>query len=157
MSQNLSVTSEIVDILVGCGLFDSFSPNELQTIAHYCGVTKAAEGTVIFNEGDAGTFMCIIHRGNVVVRKTNSDDKCVEVAVLRKGKAFGEMAALDEERRSATCVAATDCVLLTLSRDSLDKMVVAAPSVAVKVIRVFAVSLSKRLRLADYKLTDHHG
>jgi CRP-like cAMP-binding protein len=53
------------------------------------------------------------------------------------------------------CVAATDCTLLTLSKDSLDKMMIEAPKTAAQVIRTLAVSLSKRLRMADGKLVDH--
>jgi CRP-like cAMP-binding protein len=65
------------------------------------------------------------------------------------------MAVLDGEYRSATCVAAQDCVLLILSRDSLDKMELDVPKTAARVIRTIAVSLSRRLRLADGKLVDH--
>jgi len=65
------------------------------------------------------------------------------------------MAVLDGERRSATCIAATDCVLLTLSKDSLDRMLEETPRNAAKVIRAVAVALSKRLRMADGKLVDY--
>ena len=74
------------------------------------------------------------------------------MATLRSGRAFGEMAVLDGERRSASCVAASNCQLLNLGKDSLEKMLNDAPKIAAKIIRALAVSLSKRLRMADGQL-----
>jgi CRP-like cAMP-binding protein len=65
------------------------------------------------------------------------------------------MAVLDGERRSATCIAATECTMLILSKDSLEKMILETPRIAAKVIRAIAVSLSRRLRMADGKLVDY--
>ncbi len=98
--------------------------------------------------------MCILQQGAVSVRKTNVSGEEVEITCLRKGRAFGEMAVLDGERRSATCVAASDSVLLTLGKDALDKMLQEAPKAAAQVIRAIAVGMSKRLRMADGQLVN---
>lgn len=76
----------------------------------------------------------------------------VSVFIVRNHRAFGEMAVLDGERRSATCIAASNCQLLNLGKDSLEKMLNDAPKIAAKIIRALAVSLSKRLRMADGQL-----
>jgi hypothetical protein len=89
----------------------------------------------IFHEGDAGSFMCIIHTGQVAVQKTTGDGQLVTIATLRSGRSFGEMAVLDGERRSASCVAASNCQLLNLGKDSLEKMLNDAPKIAAKIIR----------------------
>jgi hypothetical protein len=47
-----------------------------------------------------------------------------------------------------------ECVLLILSKESLDKLEVDVPKTAAKVIRALAVSLSRRLRMADGKIVD---
>jgi CRP/FNR family transcriptional regulator, cyclic AMP receptor protein len=143
------LNAEIRDMLMDCGLFDSLPPGDFQAAAGYFAITTMNEGQIIFTEGDAGTFMCILHRGQVSVRKTGGSGALVEIATLRKGRAFGEMAVLDGERRSATCVAASDCQLLTLGKDSLEKMLHEAPRIAARIIRALAVALSKRLRMQD--------
>ncbi|RSC26924.1 cyclic nucleotide-binding domain-containing protein [Pseudomonas putida] len=143
------LSAEIRDMLMDCGLFDSLQPSDFQAVAGYFAITAMTEGQTIFAEGDAGTFMCILHRGVVSVRKTDGNGQQVEIATLRKGRAFGEMAVLDGERRSASCVAASDCQLLTLGKDSLDKMLNDAPRIAARIIRALAVALSKRLRMQD--------
>jgi CRP-like cAMP-binding protein len=155
MHANSSPVSEIANMLMECSLFNDFPAAELRSVARHFGSSKVDKGQVIFREGDAGTFMCIINSGDVSVLKSDSEGKMIEIAVLRNGRVFGEMAALDGERRSATCITAADCVLLTLSKDSLDKMLLELPKLAAKVIRSVAASLSRRLRMADGKLVDH--
>lgn len=156
MNETSSLAGEIAGMLLESNLFSDFSTSDLRSVARYFGCSKMSAGEPIFKEGDAGGFMCIINSGNVSVIKQDSAGKNVEIAVLRNGRVFGEMAALDGERRSATCIAAADCVLLTLSKDSLDKMLVEAPKIAARVIRAVAISLSRRLRMADGQLVDRH-
>lgn len=144
-----SLNKEIRDKLMDCGLFLALTPAEFAAAAGYFSISSIEKGGAIFNEGDAGTFMCILHSGTVSVQKLNGDGHPVETAILRSGRAFGEMAVLDGERRSATCIAASSCYLLNLGKDSLDKMLNDAPKVAAKIIRAIAVAMSKRLRMMD--------
>ena len=141
--------------LIDIELFRDFPPAEIRTVARYFSVSNIKEDDVIFEEGDTGTFMCILNTGKVAVLKTNQEGKNVALATLGKGCSFGEMAVLDGERRFATCMAATNCVLLTLSKEALDKMLLETPKTAARVIRAVAVALSIRLRMADGKLVDH--
>ena len=152
MSEPTLLNNEIRDWLMDCGLFDQLQPVDFAAASGYFSISAIAQGEAIFREGDAGSFMCIIHSGQVAVQKTGPDDQPVTIATLRSGRAFGEMAVLDGERRSASCIAASDCQLLNLGKDSLEKMLNDAPKIAAKIIRALAVSLSKRLRMADGQL-----
>ena len=122
MSEKSLLLDEISNLLMDCDIFKNFPAHDIQAVARYFGLSELKEGESIFREGDAGTFMCIVGSGDIAVLKSNLDGKRVTLATLREGRTFGEMALLDGERRSATCIAATDCVLLTLSQDSLNKM-----------------------------------
>ncbi|MGR4037999.1 cyclic nucleotide-binding domain-containing protein [Pseudomonas sp. 910_21] len=152
MSEPTLLNNEIRDWLMDCGLFDQLLPADFNAAAGYFSISSIAKGEAIFHEGDAGSFMCIIHSGQVAVQKSTLDGQPLTIATLRSGRAFGEMAVLDGERRSATCVAASDCQLLNLGKDSLEKMLNDAPKIAAKIIRALAISLSKRLRMADGQL-----
>lgn len=155
MLEQSALLDEIRDLLLNSTLLNNFPPAEILSAARYFSINHVEEGDVIFNEGDKGTFMCIITEGNVSVQKANQDNENIEMAILQKDRTIGEMAVLDGERRSATCIAATDCTLLILSRDSLEKMIAESPKIAAKVIRAIAVSLSRRLRMADGQLVDY--
>ncbi|MFZ4479333.1 MAG: Crp/Fnr family transcriptional regulator [Rhodoferax sp.] len=154
MQESKFSIEETAGMLLETSLFSDFRTVDLRSVARYFRSIEAARDEVIFSEGDVGTFMCVIHSGSISVIKSDSDGNSVELALLRKGRVFGEMAALDGESRSATCIAAGDCVLLILSKDLLDKMELDVPKTAARVIRALAVSLSRRLRMADGKLVD---
>ena len=152
MPDKSSLITEIRDMMAECNLFNNLAAAELLSAAGYFSLNKIPKGKIIFKEGDAGTFMGIINSGSVAVYKANAEEKNVQIATLPKGQSFGEMAVLDGERRSAMCTTASECVLLLLSKDSLEKMMQENPKVAAKVIRAIAVSLSRRLRIAAGKL-----
>ncbi|WP_026145072.1 cyclic nucleotide-binding domain-containing protein [Pseudomonas asplenii] len=152
MSEPTSLNNEIRDMLMDCGLFSQLLPADCQAAAGYFSISSVDKGEEIFHEGDAGTFMCIIHHGSVNVQKLNEAGQPVVIATLRAGRAFGEMAVLDGERRSASCVAASHCQLLNLGKDSLEKMLNDAPKIAAKIIRAIAIAMSRRLRMVDGQL-----
>jgi CRP-like cAMP-binding protein len=155
MSSHSALLEEISSMLVDSDLFSHLSPAELRAAAHYFGVNKIGQDEDVFDEGDIGAFMCVVHSGSISVLKANVNNELVGVATLGQGRAFGEMAVLDGERRSATCKAAEDSVLLTLSKEALDKMLEEHPRIAARIIRAVAVSLSRRLRMAVGQLVDH--
>ncbi|QXI29990.1 cyclic nucleotide-binding domain-containing protein [Pseudomonas vanderleydeniana] len=152
MSEPTSLNNEIRDMLMDCGLFSHLLPADCQAASGYFSISSVDKGEEIFHEGDAGTFMCIIHHGSVNVQKLNEAGQPVVIATLRAGRAFGEMAVLDGERRSASCVAASHCQLLNLGKDSLEKMLNESPKIAAKIIRAIAIAMSKRLRMVDGQL-----
>ncbi len=154
MPAQSQLVDEIRDMLLDCGLFDSLSPNELLSAAGYFNNGKCTPEASICCEGDLGTFMCIINAGAVSVCKIKSSGETIELAKLRKGRAFGEMAVLGGERRSASCIAVSDCRLLMLAKDSLDKMLGESPKTAAKMIRAIAIAMSRRLRMADGQLVE---
>jgi len=155
MLEQSSLLDEIRDMLLNSTLLNNFPPAEILSAARYFSINHVKKDAVIFHEGDMGTFMCLITEGSVSVQKSNQDEENIELAVLQKDRTFGEMAVLDGERRSASCIAATDCTLLILAKDSLEKMILETPRIAAKVIRAIAVSLSRRLLMADGKLVDY--
>jgi CRP-like cAMP-binding protein len=155
MPSHSALLDEISSMLVESDLFNHLPPAELRAAAHYFGISEIKQDEAIFEEGAIGAFMCIVHSGSISVIKANLNNEQVEVATLGHGRAFGEMAVLDGERRSATCRAAEDSILLTLSKEALDKMLEEHPRIGARVIRAIAVSLSRRLRMAVGQLVDH--
>lgn len=155
MPEQSSLLDEIKELLLNSTLLNHLPPAEILSAAPYFSISRVKRDKAIFEEGDEGTFMCLITEGAVSVQKANQDGENIELAKLPKDRTIGEMAVLDGERRSATCFAASDCTLLILATESLEKMILETPRIAAKVIRAIAVSLSRRLRMADGKLVDY--
>jgi CRP-like cAMP-binding protein len=65
------------------------------------------------------------------------------------------MALIDQERRSATCRAESDCELLTISTESLHKLSVEHPRLAYRFMFCLARLLSRRLRRTSGMLVEY--
>jgi CRP-like cAMP-binding protein len=77
------------------------------------------KGESFFKEGDKGQSFFIILGGQVCVEKLINGQQ-VELAVLKAGECFGEMALVDGKARSATVRALADTISLRFSREKLE-------------------------------------
>ncbi len=101
-------------------------------------------GEVLFNAGDVGDAMYLIHSGLVSVHVADTKmGLTYELAKLGAGQAFGEMALVTGEKRSASVRAIEDTNLLCLSREVFFKLVNAAPQVALTIAQVLAKRLDQ--------------
>ncbi len=109
-------------------------------------LVRHGAGDVIFEQGDLGTEMYIIHEGEVEILTRSGDVETV-VATLEKGDFFGEMALLDDRQphRSATARAVTDTRVMTIDGTTFGKMLRKNPEIAVRMMR----KLARRLRETD--------
>lgn len=83
------------------------------------------DGEVVVREGDPGTSMFIVCRGEVAVTIANGH----EVARIRTGGYFGEMSLLTGEPRTATVTARGDCTVLEISAEVFREYVTGHPEV----------------------------
>jgi CRP-like cAMP-binding protein len=110
-------------------------------------------GEVVFNEGDPGNNMLILVDGKLSVFKGGESGRHL-LSYEGRGRIVGEMSLLDHERRSATCVAESDCELLTLGSDGLERMAAEHPALAYRFMYRLARLLSKRLRKTSGMLVE---
>jgi CRP-like cAMP-binding protein len=97
---------------------------------------------VIFNEGDHGDCMFIIHTGDIRIHKGNTD-----LAVLNENEVFGELSLLDAETRSATATASSDSILYKIDQEPFYKLISTRPEISLGIIRI----LARRLRAQNEK------
>ena len=98
-------------------------------------------GDVIFREGETGKVMYVIKAGTVELRIM---DRAVET--LEANEILGEMAILDNETRSATAVAATDCQLVPINSEKFLYLVRETPYFALEVMQIMAGRLRRMNR-----------
>lgn len=114
--------------------------DELSYIASITEEILFQQGATIFKAGDEGDALYLIMKGEV--RVVAPDGRTI--AVLIAPECFGEMAILDEDKRSATTIAETDCAFLKITRDDFRELILEQPAIAFEVIQV----LTARLRQA---------
>jgi CRP/FNR family transcriptional regulator, cyclic AMP receptor protein len=98
-------------------------------------------GDVIFKEGDRGDQMYVVKAGNVELRVVGQT-----VETLESGDILGEMAMLDNEPRSATAVAATDCQIVPIDQTKFQFLLKETPYFAIEVMQIMARRLRRMNR-----------
>jgi CRP-like cAMP-binding protein/tRNA A-37 threonylcarbamoyl transferase component Bud32 len=104
-------------VLSSIKLFEKLSNQEKKKLAGSFGIEKYSNGTTIIRQGDPGNKFFILKDGSA---KVVVDTK--EVAQLKQGTYFGEMALLDDEVRKASIVATADCECFVLDRDTFNRL-----------------------------------
>ena len=138
------------------GDLDDTEVVEVLKIAHR---VQFPRGKVILKEGEAGETLYIIEEGTVEVTKSlvlkrgpedfQDRDKILTKLSAEDHAIFGEVALLEQGKRTATVVALTDCRLLEISRFDFLKLAERNPKIGYKVTRNIAQLLCARLRKAD--------
>lgn len=78
------------------------------------------KGETVIREGDLGDKFYITVRGKVEVTTVNAQGTTVRLAVLQDGDYFGEIALLEDVRRTATIRTVEDSLFLTLTRPKFE-------------------------------------
>ena len=104
----------VSQMLVRCDVFKHLTPRSLAEMSDHLHSEHVQAGKNIIREGDPGDKFYLIRQGAVRVRR-GPEQK--EVATLREGDFFGEMALLTGQPRNASVEAVTDTLLYVLSQD----------------------------------------
>ena len=104
---------------------------------------------VIMREGEVGDTLYVVVQGEVSVRVQGH-----EVAVLREGEHFGELALIGSDPRSATVVAKGFGHLLTVERDALRDYCMLEPALGNLVLWKLIATLGHRLRRMNLQISE---
>jgi len=77
------------------------------------------QGAVLFKEGDVGDAAYIVHAGSVGIFKEIEDGR-IQLATLKDGELFGEMAIIDGSPRMAEAVTLEESVVIKIPKDVLE-------------------------------------
>jgi len=138
-----------------CGMLDrvpllrEFEYSELQTLAHYCHVYKAAQGSLIFREGQPGNIMYLLVDGYVALIKGEK-----QLGTVREGKTMGEMSMLDNKPYSATAISGVESTFIVFDRKEFGRLMNEQAPIALKLLIAISTLLSTRLRETTDLLVD---
>ena len=131
-------------------LFGGLRPEDLDAVRSVCRVREVANGQAVFRRGEPGDAVFVIDQGMVrIVLPAESGDGRV-VATLGPGEAFGEIALLDGEPRTADAVADGPARLIELPRDEFLRLLADHPMVAERLIE----ALGERVRDGEHGASD---
>ena len=146
---------ELLALMARVDLLADLSGREPEMLSQYLRAFAADTGCVIFAEGDPGHYMCLLVSGRVRTYKESDIEHKAEVANESRGRSIGEMALIDGEPRSATCIASEPSVLLVLSQTDFQRLGADRPALALKLVLRITKLMSRRLRLTSGRLVDY--
>ena len=152
MEKDISLLKEIA-------LFNDLPIEKIRKIVNILRRVTFAESEIIMKEGDSGDTMYIILEGSVEVVKSlvmgdlgDEDMGKNKVFTRLDGKqhaVFGEIALLEELRRTATIKAITNCVLYEIKKDDFLKLAEDDYELGYRILLNISRIVSARLRKAD--------
>jgi HD-GYP domain-containing protein (c-di-GMP phosphodiesterase class II) len=118
------------------------SDQQLKLVARVARLRSFRKGQIVIKENGPADNFFIILSGRVQITKLLENGEQMELSTETKGNFFGEMALLEERRRSASARALESTSLLEVSRNDFRVLLGKAPLLADAMMRV----LSGRLR-----------
>jgi CRP-like cAMP-binding protein len=132
-------------MLAAVPLFRDLPKRTLERLDRIAVSRSFAAGEPIVKEGDEGVGFFLITEGQVEVTRGGT-----ALNTLRQGDFFGEMALLDNHRRSATVTATAPTTCLGMSRWDFVAELRSNPDLAVEMLQV----MSRRLREVDERVSE---
>lgn len=126
----------MANVLRSNPLFAPILPQHKQAMAASFASLSVRAGHVFLQEGQPGTGLHVILRGQCeVVQGRGAAEQ--QLAALREGDIFGEITlVLFDQMCTATVRATTECVVLRLDREVFQKAVMAHPAVREQIIKL---------------------
>src|SRR5262249_44509135 len=109
---------------------------------------RVSKGDVLFDFGDPGDRMFIVHQGQVEISAQDLTGQKIVLEIAEPGMQFGELALFDGGARTAKAVAAEACELLTLSRDDIIEFIRRHPEAGLDMLAIMA----RRIRETNIRL-----
>jgi len=122
-----------IEALRRAPLFEGLSRKQLQELARQTDDLEVPAGTLLCREGTIGREFCVIIEGEAEVTRNGA-----RLATCGSGDFFGEIALLENVRRTATVTATTRLRFFVLSSQSFRAMLDADSTIERKILGALA-------------------
>ena len=170
-NRNLSSHSNKEELISKIELFKIFSGEELKTIAEQSEFIFMDSGKILLRQGEEGDSLFIVVEGLLSVFYQKSQDTVsAHVGRIGAGQFLGEFSLLTGEKRSATVITETSCVLYELKKDHIAPLMEQRPDLAEKLSTILAdrrfdlnratnevsgISIQEQKRLMSHRILDN--
>jgi hypothetical protein len=126
-------TLEKTIILKSATLFSAVAAETLSRVAQVADEVSFSAGATVYREGEPGTALYLVASGAVRIRSGGTN-----LAILRRGDPFGEIAVLNRDAYRAEATAVEDSVLLRIDKDDLFELMQASAELMQAIIGLLA-------------------
>ena len=156
-SANTPANSEHVRYLASSTLGSELTADELETLAERTDLRRCAQGEALITEGEQNDRLYTVVRGNFFVLRSGPRGQ-ERLSTLAPGMITGELAFLDNLKRTASVVAENDdCYAISLSRSQLESLLNSHPEIVYKVMRAVVRNAHRTVNRMDHTYTELMG
>lgn len=137
-----SASDSSTELLRSVPLFSTLSEVELARTADVATLDRYERDQIVFREGESSSSFYVIRSGHAAALREHPDGRMITLARFGPGDIFGELAMLDNERRSATIRALDELEVIVILGPEMRRLLGEHPEMAVKLI----AALGQRLR-----------
>jgi len=116
---------DIHDLLKHSDFFSGISDRSIRSLAAICIPKRVGKRSIVFSEGQEGGSMYILARGGIQLYKSTADGREIVIKTVRCGEMFGEVVLFERSEYPVSAVALQDSLLLRLTRQQIDCLLVA--------------------------------
>ncbi len=127
---------------------------ETDALCRYMTVYSAGQRTVLMQQNELTNHLMILLTGSAEAVQTDNDGEVLSRLTLRPGDSWGELALLNGEPVTATCVSTEPVDFILMSRRAYKDLLLTFPRLANKLLLRFLHTTSKRLVEAQARPQD---
>lgn len=139
-----------IRLLSAADILEPLSEEEVEDLARQNPDIRLQEGKILFAPDEVGESLYIVKQGRIRLYIAGSEGEEITLAMVEEGKMFGEMALTAQRLRSVYAQAALPSLVLSLSRNALEDLVLRNPRVGLRLIG----RLSERVHRLENRLKD---
>jgi len=131
-------------------IFQDLTAEEIEEIDRATTVSTARRGKILYMPEDTSEVLFLLKEGRIQLYRISPDGKKLVIGTIAPGAIFGEMALIGQGMHNTFAEATEDCVLLVMSREDVERLLVTKPMVA---LRIFE-ELGSRLKETESRLEE---
>jgi CRP/FNR family transcriptional regulator len=145
----LKQDSQLREFLSNIKLWRGLPSEQVEQLARIAIAQTYSKGEIIFQAGDEGSGFFIVVSGRVKVYKTSAEGKEQILHLFGAGDHFAEVPAFDGQNFPASAMALETSELLFFPRTSFLNLLQEQPTLAIKILGVFARHLRIMAQLVE--------
>lgn len=145
-----NMTRQILDSRLGIELSDE----EAGTLAELMYPKELRGAEYLITEGVVDSSLHLVIEGNLEVVKRSGNDGIASIAIIRAGDLAGELSFIDGEVHTVGLRALSDGQVLSLTRESFEKLVDNNPQLVYKVMRAVARSAHRIVHQMNHEFIE---
>jgi CRP-like cAMP-binding protein len=139
-----------IGYLSAMDLFRDLTPAEMEEIDRATVMQTCRAGRVFYTPGETGEVLFILKQGRVQLYRMSPEGRKLVIARLEPVCFFGEMSCVGQGMYNTFAEATEDSLICTMSRHDVERLLLAKPKVAVRILE----AIGQRLVSAEQQLEE---